>query len=338
LIGLLAVIILLAAATFIPLPYYLYQPGTVEDLSEYVRVENGSSSGEGSFNLTTVYSIEVNNALTLAYGWLSKDTEIRKAEQVRGTLTDNEYAALLEHMMESSQNNAIAAALQAAGLPVHIDYSGVFIRSVYPESKAAGVLIPGDLIIEADGTAVSRLDELGEIVHNGRKAGDLLDLVVLRGSARLPLEVELSAAPSADGSGAAAPWIGIVTEDEYTVETPVNIEYAVSDIGGPSAGLMFSLEILDQLTEGELAHGKFIAGTGTIDAGGNVGQIGGIRDKIIAAEHAGVDIFFSPADVNASDRNEKDVLDEAQKRGYGITIVPVRTLAEAVSYLELLEE
>jgi PDZ domain-containing protein len=332
-IGLAAFLILLGAMTLIPLPYYLYQPGTVENLSNYVKVENGKSSGEGSFNLTTVYSIKVNNALTLVYGLFSKDTEIRKADQVRGTLTDNEYGALLEHMMKSSQNNAIVASLQEAGLPVHIDYSGVFIRSVYPDSKAAGVLAPGDLIIEADGMPVSRLDELGTIVHNGRKAGDLLELVVMRGSARLSLEVELTAAPAVDGSGAAAPRIGIATDDQYTVEPPVKIEYAVSDIGGPSAGLMFSLELLDQVTDGELTHGRFIAGTGTIDAEGNVGQIGGIRDKMIAAEHAGVDIFFSPADVNDSDRNEKDARDEALKRGYDMTIVPVRTLAEAVGYL-----
>ncbi|MBD2872337.1 YlbL family protein [Paenibacillus arenilitoris] len=313
---------LIAAAVLIPFPYYLYQPGTVEKLSDYVLVENGKPSANDSFNLTTVYSIKVNNALTLLYGLISKDTEIHRADQIRGALTDGEYLSLLKHMMGSSQNNAMSAALRAAGMPAQAVYTGVFVRSLAEGSKAAGVIAPGDVIVEADGKPVTRLSELSELIGDGR---------------RVPLTVELSESVAADGKGTTMPRIGIVTEDQYTIETPVKIEYAASDIGSPSAGFMFALEILDQLTDGELTRGKFVAGTGTIDAEGNVGQIGGIRDKLIAAERAGVELFFCPADVKASDRNEKDIRDEAKRRGDDITIVPVRTPAEAAAYLERLE-
>ncbi len=333
LISLLSLILILALLTLIPLPYYIYQPGTIEKLTDFVKVENGHASEKGSFNLTTVLSIKANNALTLLYGLFAKDTEIRKSVKVRGTLTDAEYGILLDHMMKSSQNNAVVASLEAAGKPIPMTYTGIFVQALYAESKAAGVLLPGDVIVEAEGKPVTRINELASVIVQSKKIGDMLELVVLRGKERHTLTVELY---GDDGDDAAVPRIGIVSEDQYTIKPPVSVVYKESEIGGPSAGLMFSLEILDQLTEGELTHGKFIAGTGTIDAGGNVGQIGGIRDKIIAAELAGVEIFFCPADVKASDSNEKDILDEARKRGYKVTIVPVHTLAEAVNYLERL--
>ncbi|WP_169087151.1 SepM family pheromone-processing serine protease [Paenibacillus sp. PL91] len=334
LIGLLVLIIFLAAITLIPLPYYIHQPGTVEKLSDYVAVESGSASSNGSFNLTTVYSLKVNNAMTMVYGLITKDSEIRKSDQVRGTLTDAQYGALLEHMMKSSQSNAVVSALSQAKKPVSLTYTGVFVQSLLPGSKAAGVLFPGDVIVEAEGKAVKRQSDIIAILAAGEQAGGTLELVVQRSGERINLKIQLY--ESAPGTAENVRRIGIVTEDVYTYESPVNVSYTESDIGGPSAGLMFSLEILDQLTEGELTHGKIIAGTGTIDASGSVGQIGGIRDKIIAAAHAGVDIFFCPADVMASDSNEKDILDEARKRGYKITIIPVRTLEEAMNELERL--
>lgn len=335
---LLAFLILLAALTLIPWPYYIYQPGSIENLANYVKVENGHTSEKGSFNLTTVFSIKVNNSLTMLYGLFAKNTEIRKADSVRGTLTDDQYMALLDHMMISSQNNAIVAALEQAEKPVPLHYTGIFVQAIYADSKAAGVLFPGDVIVEADGKPVSQLSDVAAILAVGKKVGDSIELVLLRGEQQLTVAVELygAAAPAENASADAAviPRIGIVTEDQYTIEPPVQVDFTVSDIGGPSAGLMFSLEILDQLNAGELTGGKFIAGTGTIDALGQVGQIGGIRDKIVAAELAGVDVFFCPADVNAADSNEKDILDEASKRGYDITIVPVRTLADTVNYLD----
>ncbi|MCA0756644.1 PDZ domain-containing protein [Paenibacillus sp. N4] len=338
LLTLLVFVVFLGAVTLIPLPYYIYQPGTVENLDSYVKVENGHRSGQGSFNLTTIYSIEVNNVLTLLYGLSDKDSELRRAEQVRGTLSDGQYASLLEHMMQTSQNNAIAAALEENGTPVPLAYTGVFVQSLYPDSKAADVVFPGDVIVETDGRPVTQLSEISDMIR-GKKAGDELELVVIRGGERVPVTAQLYEGTSAAASEASgsSPRVGLVTENQYEIKPPVNIEYSASDVGGPSAGLMFSLEILDQLKEGDLTRGKLIAGTGTISAEGRVGQIGGIRDKVIAAARAGVEIFFCPADVLATDRNEKDIMDEARKRGYEIAIVPVSTLSDAVHYLEGLE-
>ncbi|WP_139992861.1 SepM family pheromone-processing serine protease [Paenibacillus paridis] len=341
LITLLSVILLLALLTSIPLPYYIYQPGTIENLNALVQVQGGQPSRQGSFNLTTVLSSKANNALILLYGLLAKDSEIKHAEKVRGTLTDEQYGALLNHMMTTSQNNAVAAALAATGKPVALTYTGVFVQALYPESKAIGVLFPGDVIIEAEGMPVTNINELASVLVENKKAGDPFELVVLRNKEEINLQVELyeAAVTASDSKAGSIARIGIVSEDQYTLDTPVTIQYADSAIGGPSAGLMFSLEIIDQLTDGELTHGKFIAGTGTIDTQGNIGQIGGIEDKIIAAARAGVDIFFCPADVKNSDTNEKAVKEEARQRGFNdVTIVPVRTLDEALSYLKQLDE
>ncbi|MDQ0115773.1 SepM family pheromone-processing serine protease [Paenibacillus harenae] len=331
-------LLLLAGMLFVPLPYYLYQPGTVEKIANYVKVENGAPSKDGSFSLTTVFSSKVGNTFTLLYGLLAPDTEVRKATKVRGSLTDAQYKALLEHMMKRSQNSAVVAALGASGKEVPVKYTGIFVQSIYAGSKAEGIVFPGDIIIEADGQSVTKLDDMLAMLDAGKKPGDTIKLGVLRDDQQLELAVELYGLAGSDPlSSKAYPRIGLVTEDQFQITPPVKVEFTVSDIGGPSAGLMFALEIADQLDPAELTHGLTIAGTGTIDASGKVGQIGGIRDKIIAADRAGVDLFFSPADVNPNDSNAKDILDEAKKRKYDITIVPVSTLDEALDYLKKLD-
>lgn len=331
-------LLLLACMLFIPLPYYIYQPGTVENIADYVKVENGAASQEGSFNLTTVFSSKVSNTFTLLYGLLAPDTEVRKASQVRGNLTTSQYKALLEHMMKQSQNSAVVAALEASGKQVPLKYTGIFVQSIYAGSKAKGILFPGDIINEADSKPITKLDDMLALLDAGKNPGDTITLGILRGDQQLKLDVELYGLPGSEvTSSKAYPRIGLVTEDQFKITPPIKVEFTVANIGGPSAGLMFALEIADQLDPAELTHGRKIAGTGTIDTAGHVGQIGGIRDKIIAAERAGVDLFFSPADVNPTDSNEKDILDEAQKRGYDITIVPVSTLDEALDYLSHLD-
>ena len=137
-----AVLIIIA---MIPTPYYLYQPGSAEELAPRVTVENGRKNEQGSFYLTTVLSIKASNIYYLAYGLLAKDTEIRKAQEVRGDMSDEEYGRLLEHMMSASQQNAAAAAFKAAREPVKVLKRGVFVYDVMPQSHAKDILQVGDI-------------------------------------------------------------------------------------------------------------------------------------------------------------------------------------------------
>lgn len=325
--------LLILISMFIPTPYYLYQPGSVEELSSKVTVEDGHKSHNGKLYLTTILSIKANNIYYLLYGYFAPHTEIKKEEEVKGDLTENEYDQLLKHMMKTSQENAMVSGLKAAGEPVSIKPKGVFIGNIVSTSKAKGVLEVGDIITSIDGHPVKNTEDFRAYLKNKKTKGDTVTIQSLHNGKiktnKIGL-IQLDAKTKTVG-------LGIYPEDEISVNTDRKITFHTEDIGGPSAGLMFSLEILSQILPEDLKKGYKIAGTGTMDLNGNVGQIGGIRDKIVAAHKKGVDIFFCPADITSDDTNEKDVKDETKKLGYNIKIVPVKTLKDAENYLNSLK-
>ena len=324
---------LLFFTLFIPTPYLLYQPGTIENLSSKVTVESGQKKERGSLNLTTVFTSDASNIYYLAYGLIDQDTVIKKKRDVTGNLSNSEYNLLLKHMMESSKVNAIAAAFNAAGEKVETDYKGIFITNVLATSKAKGIIHVGDLIYAVDGHVVHTADEFINYMKE-KQAGDKVDISFSSNGVKKEKKIEVIRLKTSNNKVG----LGIMPEDELAVNVARSVTINTEDIGGPSAGLMLSLEIYDQLKDDDLTKGFKVAGTGTIDIHGNVGQIGGIRQKIVAAHNAGVNIFFCPKDINNGDMNEKDIKDEANKRGYNIKIVPVRTMSEAIAYLKRLPQ
>ncbi|MBO0991697.1 SepM family pheromone-processing serine protease [Bacillus sp. SD088] len=325
------ILVLVIISLFIPTPYYLYQPGSVEELRSKVTVEGGEKDLTGNLHLTTVLSMRASNIYYLAYGWLAPNTDMRKVKEVRGDMTDDEYNRLLKHMMESSQNHAFAAGLRAAGEKVEIKPTGVFVRDIREDTDAKGKLEIGDVIQQIDDQKVEDAQTfLNYLSH--KKAGEIVELQFHREGTIKKEKIKL--VPLTNSTNQAG--LGIVSENEFNITPSRQISIDAGDIGGPSAGLMFSLEIYNQISQKHLTKGYEIAGTGEIDMDGHVGQIGGIREKITAVEKAGMDIFFCPADIHPYDSNEKDVLDKAEKEGYKVKIVPVKTLQEAIDYLEKL--
>ena len=327
------ILLVLVIIAFIPTPYYLYQPGPMEELAPIINVEDGYTNEEGSFHLTTVLQIKSNPYL-LAYGLVAPNTDIMKEENVKGDLTDIEYNRLLDFMMKDSQQNALVAAFTAAEEEVDIDYKGIFVRGIVANSPAKEVLKVGDIITSVDGNKIVEAPAFIDYIQKNKKTGDQATLTLLRGNEELKKTVDIILLDETTGKVG----IGIAPEEEFTATIPKSVDITSEDIGGPSAGLMFSLEILNQLTPDDLTKGYKIAGTGTIDHNGNVGQIGGIIHKVIAAEEEGADIFFAPKDLTEIDQNEKDAITQVEDNGYDLKIVPVATLSEAVEYLEGLEE
>ncbi|WP_433745666.1 SepM family pheromone-processing serine protease [Falsibacillus pallidus] len=318
---------------FIPTPYYLYQPGTVEALDKKVTVVGGHKEEKGSFSLTTVLSIKAYNPYVLIYGLVAPDTQIENEKNVKGDLSDEEYGELLKHMMDGSQTNAVAAGLKTAGEPVETLHNGVFVQAILPKSEAKKKLKVGDVIHSLDGKTLNQTEDFINYINKNKKAGDQVKIGFTRnGKQKTAVVKVMKLDPKTSKVG-----VGIVPDDMLKLKTDRKVKVNAGDIGGPSAGLMFSLEIFNQLSDQDMTKGYKIAGTGTIDPEGHVGQIGGIRDKIVAAHKAGVDIFFCPKDLNPEDANEKDIKDEAKKRGYKIKIIPVATTQDAVDYLEKLE-
>ncbi len=126
-----------------------------------------------------------------------------------------------------------------------------------------------------------------------------------------------------------------VTDREVTFEPETNIEAGA--IGGPSAGLMFSLEIYNQLTEGDITKGLNIAGSGSIDEDGNIGRIGGIKQKVVAAENSGIDVFFAPDDDLGEISNYEEAMEAAEDINAEMEVVAVKTFDDAITFLESYE-
>ncbi|MFT8323386.1 MAG: SepM family pheromone-processing serine protease [Bacillus sp. (in: firmicutes)] len=326
-----AIVGIMIILVFIPTPYYLNQPGSIEPLAAKVTVEDGHKSEKGSLNLTTVYSIKATNPYIWLYGLVAPHTEVKKEKEVKGTLTDEEYNALLLHMMDTSKQSAIISSFHEANKKVDYQYNGIFVSGVLPTSKAKSIIQVGDIIHKVDGKDFEEANQLIDYLK-GKKEGEKVEVQFTHNNKTKTASIATIVVKQSTGQVG----IGIAPEDNITINPSLNVKINTENIGGPSAGLMFSLEIYNQMVNGDLTKGYKVAGTGTMDAKGNVGQIGGIRHKIVAAHKAGVDIFFYPKDINKEDTNEKEIKDEVKKEGYDIKIVPVSTLKDAIDFLKAL--
>ena len=297
--GLLAVPLLLAlwvAAAFEALPYVTYNPGlTVNVLGDngkgkpIIQIEGKPTyADDGELRMTTVFVSQRdahNNIFELMHDWISRSSAVYPKDAIYpegGTVEEDRQEGQAE--MTSSQDAATAAALTELGY----DVTEAVVAGVEKGAPADGVLKKGDVILAVNDTAVANSDQLIAAVGSA-KAGQPIALDVRRDGKTL----ELSVTPrQVDGR----PQVGVQVATQ-TTKFPVDVTIAIDpNIGGPSAGLMFSLGIYDTLTKGSMTDGKTIAGTGTIDAAGNVGPIGGIQQKIAGARDAGAELFMVPPD------------------------------------------
>jgi len=312
------------------LPFYIYKPGGADALNPIVEVEGGYSS-VGDMHLVTVKG---GQATPIQYIWatLLPHHEILPLSQVRPEgISEDEYFHAQLQVMESSQEAATVVAYEAANQDITIDYEGVYVVSVVEDMPAEGILEAGDQIIAIDGKIVEQADDLISNI-NKKAPGDKVKLTIIRNDEEIQKEVSLEEFSDSDnqiGMG-----ISLVTDRSVTVHPEVN--FSSGNIGGPSAGLMFALEIYDQLIEDDLTKGYEIAGTGEVDYNGNVLRIGGIDKKVIAADKEGCNIFFAPNEGGASNSNYNVARETAEEIDSEMKIVPVDTFDDALDYLESL--
>ncbi|GAA3406756.1 SepM family pheromone-processing serine protease [Paenibacillus hodogayensis] len=335
---------------FIPVPYYIYKPGTAEELKPMVQVAGGDEEEKGAFMLTTV-SMGRSSIFSYIAAKLSSNAEIRKKQDVLRGSSEEEYSTRQEYVMLDSQSSSIQAAYKQAGIPFTIDSRGVIVMQTVKGYPAYDILHPGDQILQVGGKPIVKHEDiLTEL--KPRKADETVEVTVKRGKTEKKLAITLKDLSAIDKENGKEPDPSGVSRIGFGISTAELLEIAPSqgdkkvtidagEIGGPSAGLLFSLEIFNQLTPGDLSKGYRIAGTGTIDPGGNVCSIGGIRQKIVAADREKADIFFAPADrkkgecnLAADVPNASDAADQAKKIGTGMKVVPIATMDEAVRYLE----
>lgn len=321
---------ILIGGMYYSLPYYVSKPGMAKELAPIITVENGYEE-KGNFMLTTVRMGRAN-----IYSYF--EAKIRKYEEIyplhmilNKQESEEEYNVRQLHLMAASKLNAIETAYRKAGLPVHYKYKGIYVMQVYPGMPADGVLQAGDRIFKMDGNQFSSSDQF--IQYIGRKrTGDKVTLTFLR--KKQEKSTTLSLKPLKQDPKRAGIGITLVDDKEIVVDPKVKVK--TDDIGGPSAGLMFSLEIYNQLTKEDFTKGYQIAGTGTIDPNGIVGPIGGIEQKIVAADKAGAEIFFAPNEKGAKNSNYRAAIKTARDIKTKMKVIPIDTFDEAVQYLEKL--
>ncbi|HLS08739.1 SepM family pheromone-processing serine protease [Lentibacillus sp.] len=313
------------------LPFYIYKPGGADALNPIVEVEDGYES-EGDMHLVTVRG---GQATPVQYLWakILPHQEILPLHEVRPEgVSEDEYFHAQLQMMESSQEASTVVAYEAAEEDISIDYNGVYVVSVVEDMPAEDILKTGDRIVGIDGSTIEESNDLIEYVEN-KEAGETITLDVVRDDKQLEKNLTLAAFPEQNNKVG----IGIQLVTDRSVEVDPEVNFSSGSIGGPSAGLMFSLEIYDQLTEEDLTKGYQIAGTGEVDYQGNVLRIGGIDKKVIAADQEGCDIFFAANENGAADSNYQSALQAAEEIGTDMEIVPVDTFDDALQYLRNLE-
>lgn len=335
--------ILVYISFFIPIPYYITMPGSAVDLSTVIEVEDGYQE-RGSFMLTTV-SMMPATVPTYIYSKFDPYAESFPEEYILNENEDQEdYNNRQLKVMQQSQDDAIIAAFDYLDIPINISQNGVMVMGIAAGAPSEEVLQVGDLITGIDNNNIQNTDDLLNYLQP-MQAGERVELTFLRDEKIYNEEVELidlsdqieedvSEDEEEDGILGNKAGIGIYPYDEREITPSKEVHFNTEDIGGPSAGLMFALEIVNRLTPEDLTKGYQIAGTGTLDAEGNVGQIGGASLKVKAAYESGAEIFFVPMDIYEEDVNQKEAEEANKDLGNPMQIVPVATLDEAIQFLE----
>lgn len=323
------VVVLAAVAALLPVPYVALSPGPTSDTlgvvgeTQLIRIEGRTTyRTDGHLDLTTVSVLggprQRMDIVTALSGWLNDEVAIVPEEQV---YPDDETAEEVEQQsaaeMIESQENATTAALRELGIPVT---TRVVVDELSDDSPARGKLRPKDVVLAVDGQPAMGGSRLRELI-TAHEPGESVRITVQRDGKR----VETSVTTVAADDGRAI--VGILTRDD--ADYPFKVEISLRDVGGPSAGLMFALGIVDKLTPGALTGGRHIAGTGTIDDEGKVDAIGGIPQKMIGAKEAGAEAFLVP---------EGNCAEAVETAPEGLRLLKVTTLKDSVAALDALRE
>ncbi|MBV7390271.1 MULTISPECIES: SepM family pheromone-processing serine protease [Enterococcus] len=327
--------VLILACVVFPIPYYVESPGATINLKELIKVDNQADKQDGSFSLTSV-GVRRATVLLAAIAQFRPFEEVISARELTGGSSDEEYNQVQQYYMESSQNAAIQQALSLAGKEYQLEYKGVYVLNIEKSSNFYGKIAVGDTITEADGQTFENTEDFMDYVKS-QKVGQEMTITYTHDGKSKTVKEKLIELPSDKKAG-----IGITLTDHTEITSDYDVQFETENIGGPSAGLMFTLEIYEQISGENLRNGQKIAGTGTIDSEGTVGRIGGIDKKVASASADGAKIFFAPDDkitkaMKKADptikTNYQEAKAAAKKLGTDMKIVPVKTVKDALDYL-----
>lgn len=326
---------LLWLGMFFRLPYYIESPGGAADVRHVLTVNGQEDSEPGSYNFVYVH-VQQATAFQLLAAYLNPTMDIRSEEETTGGANNDDYFRIAQFYMETSQNMAKYQGLTLAGKDVSLDFFGVYVLSLTEDSTFREILNIADTVVSINGETFESSADLIKYVSS-LELGSSVTVGYI--SAGQQYEADGSIIKLSNGKNG----IGITLVDHTEVDSSVPIEFQTGNIGGPSAGLMFTLSIYTQLADPDLRDGRIIAGTGTIEQDGSVGDIGGADKKVLSAAQAGATVFFVPnnpvdekilkENPNAK-TNYEEAMEMVRQEKLDIEVVPVTNVQEAIDYLE----
>jgi PDZ domain-containing protein len=315
--GVLAAGLLIASVT-IDLPYYALAPGSARQVNDLIDgPDDRDFPPTGRVMMATV-SLRRAQPIDVVEGWFDDDIEIVKEEQVVGKTPPRQYHELNLQLMDESKRTAIVVALRKMGFQVPAHGKGALITTIIPDRgfPAEGHLQPGEVITAVDGQPVEFVEDAVNLLQQ-HKPGDevTLSITTPEGDSRIE---KLPMARNDNGRAV----LGVELQtSKLDYDVPLDVKIDSGDIGGPSAGLAFTLGVLDQLTPGELTGGRAVAATGTMSIDGTVGDVGGVPQKTAAVIAAGAKYFLVPPGEFA----------QAKKRaGKRLQVIKVATIDDAL--------
>lgn len=299
----------------VDLPLFSVGPGPAREVIPRIDIDGRRTfDSRGRLMLTTVNVGRVN-----AFGAFDALVDpmvdvLPERDVLSPGQTDRQYRQQSNTDMDESKIAAVAFALRRLTEYPSEHGDGVLIQDVVEGAPASGRLFPGDRILAADGEPIDELEEMRTAIQNAGTRRDLR-LTVESEDERRTVNLRPIRPRGADG-----PIIGVVLVESF----PFDIRIDSGDVGGPSAGLMWALGVVELLTPGDLTAGRSVAGTGVIDLDGGVHPVGGIEHKVFAAERAGAEIFLLPRANLADARGVAEHID----------LVPVDRIEQALEFLE----
>jgi Lon-like protease len=320
----LALLAAVLALVVFPSSDYIFLPDKAHPVAPLVTVKGGHDPTQGGVYFVDVV-VRKATLLERLVGGLHEGADLYPAQAVDPPGVNQSQRHTLDLQdMRRSQQIAAAVALRAAGKKVVLRGVGARIAFVQQGLPAFGKLEPGDVVVAVDGRPVRTLHDVFARMTTHR-VGDVAAFTVQRGKSSLVARMKTVGV----GTGAARrPVVGVSLEPALDIHLPIPVRIDAGNVGGPSAGLAFTLEVLEELGR-DVVHGHKVAATGEINPDGTIGPIGGIKQKTIGAREAHVDAFLVPAGDNAR---------EARKHAGSLRIIPVKTFPQALRALATLPQ
>ncbi|NBY46122.1 MAG: PDZ domain-containing protein [Acidimicrobiia bacterium] len=326
----------LITSSFVKMNYWEVAPGSAEEVASRFSFDKNALSQVTRYETSapilfvTAYGSKL-SALDSLVGVLDPDVDVLNREEKFGTISPSEQRRLGFQAMASAKQIAEYVALNRLGYNVSIAYGKLIIERLVCEDaprplSACLQLNPGDTITAFDGIEIPTLSDLMPIIAD-YSPGDVVDLTVTphKTTESVTKKIELMVSPDDPNRTI----IGVWPADTRTVDLPFEVDIDTDSIGGPSAGLSFTLALLDELTAGELTGGVKVAATGTIDGDESIGAIGALRQKTVAVKASGATVFLVP-----SAQTPEELSAARRVAGSKLRIVPVANLTEALKVLE----